>query len=109
MATGLATLPEAEKHLEEKFRRLRDQWRTDTIHISSTPRQVMHPAYQSIIGMGPALVPILLREVERGCGWWFWALAAITEEDPAPDGVRGDQTAISKAWLEWGKRNGLLH
>lgn len=108
MAVALESPPRSGRQLEAKFHRLRDRWRAETIHVSSTARQVMHPAYQSIIGMGPEVVPILLREVEQGVGWWFWALAAITEEDPAPPDARGDKSTISEAWLEWGRRNGLL-
>lgn len=93
--------------LEQKFLRLRDRWKRDTVHISSTTRQVMHPAYQAIIGMGPAVLPFLLRDVEQNAESWFWALAAIAEEDPAPEGVRGDRNAIAKAWLDWGRQKGI--
>lgn len=91
---------------ESKFRRLADQWIIETEHTSSVKKACMHPAYQRIIGMGSAVVPYLLRELERNPDHWFWALNAITEADPAiaEDSFDG---AI-KAWLRWGKEKGYL-
>jgi hypothetical protein len=91
---------------ESKFRRLADQWLRETAHISSIKKACMHPAYQRIIGMGPAVVPYLLRELERNPDHWFWALNAITEEDPAraEDSLDG----AKRAWLQWGREKGYL-
>ena len=50
--------PESPK---QKFMRLRDEWKIQRRHESSTVKMVMMPAYQKIIGMGPAAVPFLLR------------------------------------------------
>jgi hypothetical protein len=66
----------------------------------------MLPAYQMIVGMGPAVIPLLLRELERQVDYWFWALQAITEEDPVPVESRGNWRAMAQAWLAWGKKRG---
>jgi hypothetical protein len=92
--------------VEKKFFRLRDEWKAQRGHESSTMKTVMLPAYQKIIGMGPDAVPLLLRELEANIDNWFWALMAITEEDPVPDETRGDGGAMAQAWLEWGKGKG---
>lgn len=43
----------------------------------------MHPAYQQIIGMGEKALPLILRDLrDRPTGHWFWALNAITGEEP---------------------------
>jgi hypothetical protein len=47
-----------------KFCRLVECWQRDTGHLSSAARTVMHPAYQAIIGMGPAALPLIFRELE---------------------------------------------
>ena len=67
---------------------------------------MLHPAYQRIIGMGWAVVPLLLNELQRQPDHWFWALQAITGEEPA----RGTETlqAAAEAWLNWGREPGLL-
>lgn len=67
---------------------------------------MMHPAYQTIIGMGPDAVPFLLRELEMNPDAWFWALRSITEADPVPLNVRGDVLAMARAWLAWGRNQG---
>ncbi len=91
---------------ERKFLRLRDRWNSEVLHVSSTSRRVLHPSYQAIIGMGPAALPLIFKELERNVDSWFWALHAITEEDPSPPEAQGDGKAMAKAWLEWAKRKG---
>jgi hypothetical protein len=92
--------------VEKKFIRLRDEWKAERGHEPSTMKTVLLPAYQKIIGMGPVVVPLLLRELEANLDNWFWALMAITEEDPVQESIRGDGEAMAKAWLKWGKEHG---
>lgn len=91
---------------ERKFRRLADQWLKETEHISSIAKASMHPAYQRIIGMGYDAMPYLLRELQQDPDHWFWALNAITEQDPAQSEDTFDGAV--RAWLRWGKENGHL-
>ena len=67
---------------------------------------VLHPAYQQIIGLGPRAVPLLLCELAREPDHWFWALKAITGEDPVPPCSRGKLGEMTRAWLAWGKTQG---
>lgn len=99
--------PAAHDPAEQKFVRLRDEWKRQRAHESSTVRMVMHPAYQTIIGMGMEAVPFLLRELETDVDAWFWALRAITEEDPVPEEARGDGQAMAQAWLRWAREKGI--
>ena len=64
--------------------------------------------YQRIIGMGPPAVPLILRELHREPDQWFWALEAISEENPVPPEAAGTVREMARAWIEWGKRQGLL-
>ena len=66
----------------------------------------MHPAYQQIVGMGRSAVPFILKELANGPGHWFWALRAISGEDPVSPKDRGDVLKMTNAWLVWGARNG---
>lgn len=89
-----------------KFHRLAESWRRDTDHLSSAARTVMHPAYQAIIGMGARALPLIFHELKARGGHWFWALMAITEEDPARDcSAFGDAL---RAWLTWGQDHGYI-
>ncbi len=92
---------------EERFRRLADQWRRETGHISLTFKRAMHPTYQQIIGMGKDALPYILRDLqERPTGHWFWALNAISGENPAQL-EEGIDSAI-QAWLRWGNERRYL-
>lgn len=91
----------------EQFQALAEAWRRDVQFVSSVTDMVLHPAYQRIIGMGLAIVPHLLRELERKPDHWFWALTAITGADPVQPDDRGKLRNMAEAWLRWGKEQGL--
>ena len=92
--------------VEKEFAELVQKWRRDTLHWSSAKRSILHPAYQRIIGMGPTILPLLLKELRDRPDHWFCALASITGEDPAEGTATFDEAVA--AWIEWGKRNRLL-
>lgn len=79
------------------FRKLADTWSEETGGLSIIQKKVQHPAYQQIIALGPAAVPLLLRELEREPDHWFWALAAITGENPVQYGMRFDDAVAT--WI----------
>jgi hypothetical protein len=94
--------------LDERFQRLVSQWKEETKYLSSITDMAMHPAYQEIIGMGPAVLPHLFRELEKQPDHWFWALKMITGADPVPDASRGNVPAMTAAWLHWAREHGYL-
>ena len=65
-----------------RFLTLKAQWEVETAVLSSATEIAMHPAYQQIIGMGHVAIPLILSEMKRKQGHWFWALKSITGEDP---------------------------
>lgn len=96
----------ASNGIRARFERLAGEWRKDTRLLSSLTEMVTHPAYQRIIGLGQAAVPLLLEKLQDQPGQWFWALKAITGDDPVNEESRGDVKAMSDAWLSWGRRHG---
>ena len=90
-----------------EFHSLARTWRNDVAFTSSVAEMSMHPAYQRIIGMGLAVVPLLLCELETEPDHWFWALKAITGEDPVKPEDQGRLQRMADAWLKWGKEQGL--
>src|SRR5262245_23704890 len=90
----------------EKFRRLADAWLAGTAYASSSSDLVAHPAFQEIVGMGPAVIPLLLSELENRTGHWHRALRRITGADPMPPAERGNIDKAAEAWLRWGKEHG---
>ena len=77
-------------------------------YLSNTAQMAMLKPYQRIIGMGWSVVPLILEELNREPDQWFWALEAITEENPVSSDVAGDVRRSALAWLEWGRERGLI-
>ena len=92
--------------LEREFRKLADKWYEETEDISVLGDRFMRATYQSIIGLGPDAIPLLLRELQNEPDYWFWALAAITRQNPVPPGADFDQAV--EAWLTWGREREML-
>ncbi len=89
--------------LERRFRELVNEWQADVAPLSSTTARVQHPAYRRVIALGPAVVPLLLRELERRPNHWFAALRALTGADPIARADRGHLGPMAEAWIGWGK------
>src|SRR6266849_3282276 len=81
--------PRAES-VEEQFERLAAAWHKAVAHHSSSRIRDNHPAYQEIIGIGPAVVPLLLRDLDINRRHWFAALSAITGVDPVSEEDAGN-------------------
>lgn len=96
----------SQDELERTFSALAQQWHADTVFLSSIDKMVMHPAYQRIIGMGPQALPLILHELQVRPDHWFWALHAISGEDPAQSDASFDEAV--GAWLQWGKKRGYI-
>jgi hypothetical protein len=92
--------------LAERFDYLAAEWHKGTRLVSSITRMAMHPAYQQIIGMGPAAIPLILQDLARTRDHWLWALYSLTGQDPAPPDANFDQAV--DAWLQWGRNQGHL-
>jgi hypothetical protein len=89
--------------VEHKFQRLADLWRTETVYVSSTSDLVAHPAFQEIVAMGSAVIPLLLRELKNSTGHWHRALQRIIGVNPVAPADRGNMERTVAAWLQWGK------
>jgi hypothetical protein len=55
-----------------------------------------------------AAVPLLLEELQRDPDQWFWALEAITQENPVPPQAAGKVRPMAEEWVAWGKRQGYM-
>jgi hypothetical protein len=56
--------------------------------------------------LGPPVVPLLLRDLERTNRHWFTALATITNGNPIAPEDAGNIRKMAQAWLDWGKQQG---
>jgi len=87
--------------LADRFRLLARRWRSETRYLSSIPEIAIHPCYQTIIGMGHEAIPLIISQLRNKPEHWFWALKAITNEDPVSPAMRGNLRAMTDAWLAW--------
>jgi len=93
-----------ESALHAEFNSLVSKWRSDT-RFRSGPDIELHSAYQRIIGMGSPALPFILSDLRATGDHWFWALEAITGENPAV-GMTAVPAAVN-AWIQWGEKHGL--
>jgi hypothetical protein len=91
---------------EQRFADLVAAWKRERGPHSSSARLAEHPAYQQIISMGPEVVPLLLRELEREADHWFRALFTLTGANPVPAESQGKVPEMAAAWLRWGREQG---
>jgi hypothetical protein len=91
------------------FDHLADEWEQATAFSSMSAQSTCHPAYLSIIGLGPKALPLVLQRMRERptSGDWFVALRAITRTDPAAR-ARSVSEAVD-AWLSWGGERELVH
>ena len=104
----MVTLIAPPKQLEALFTKLVADWRRDTQYLSSTSAIATHPSYQRIIGLGPQAIPLILAQLQHEPGHWFWALTALTGENPVDPADQGRTKAMTAAWLKWGAENGWI-
>lgn len=93
---------------KQRFYFLSRQWKTDTKYLSSINEMVLHPAYQQIVGMGPAAIPLILLELKKDPDYWFEALKSITGINPVVENDMGNLSKMVESWLDWGGVNGYI-
>lgn len=99
--------------VEQRFRRLEARWSADTQFLSDPGKIMGHPAMRAIIAMGEEVVPIILRDLQAKASLTVWALPEITGQNLAPPRIDGgflkwDVDAQIDAWLQWGRKKGLV-
>jgi hypothetical protein len=92
--------------LKAEFDSLVKQWQQETSFHSSLGEIFTHEAYQRIMAMGRDALPLILSELRRKPGHWFYALEKIAGDDKAV-GAK-NFAAARAAWLEWGYKNNYI-
>ena len=103
----LGGLPKPKSEIATAFERCAEDVRR-TVRFASSLEVVAHSdAYQQIVGMGPTVLPYVLRELRASRSVaWFRALNLITRQDAAA-GLDTVEGAV-RAWLSWGARHGYI-
>lgn len=102
------SIPLAVLNTEARFRWLADEWSAKTMHISSVSDLMNDARYQQIIGLGWDVLPFMLDDLQKKKRFWFPALAAITGVRPFDPADLSSPRRMTEAWLNWGRRKGLI-
>lgn len=97
-----------------RFQSLVEEWKRTRGAMSSITDMSMLPAYQNIIGLGLAALPMILAQLKAegdDPDQWFWALMTIAEANGlALPQIRpedqGNYRRMAKTWLRWGEEQG---
>lgn len=103
-------MPETADSVEtrELFEKLKAEWKSKTRYMSNSAQMATVWPYQQIIGMGRPALPLILNELDQETDHWFWALEAIGGEDPVPPDQKGHVDKMAQAWVQWGRKKGLI-
>ncbi len=96
------------RSVTDRFHELLATWQEECKLLSSASQAAMHPAYQQIIGMGQDALSLIFQQMAETPDHWFWALRAITGENPVPPQDAGDVPRMTEIWLRWGRGHGYL-
>jgi len=104
----LQPLPDSQ--IKAKFKALSEEWKRDTRFLSSITQISTHAAYQQIIGLGWNVLPFIFWELLQNeePDHWFWALSAITGENPVKAEQQGKLLQMRDAWLKWGEEKNYV-
>jgi hypothetical protein len=97
---------QATESIEQRFRRLEAIWEADTLYLSNARKIIEHPAFQEIISLGEAVIPLMLRDLQKEPSEWVWALPRITGVNPVSPADGGNFRKMAEVWLKWGRENG---
>ena len=98
----------ASVEIGDLFDKLKTEWKSKTRYLSNSAQMATVWSYQQIIGLGRPALPLILQELERETDHWFWALEAISGENPVPADQAGQIESMAKAWIHWGRKQGLV-
>jgi hypothetical protein len=108
MSVSSTTTGFSEAEIRARFQELAAKWKEQARYMSNTAQMALLKPYQQIIGMGMPAVPLILEELQREPQQWFWALEAITRQNPVPPEAAGRVRLMAQAWIEWGKQHGFI-
>jgi hypothetical protein len=90
-----------------RFRRLVQQWRSETYYLSSMTAKSHHPAFKEIVEMGELAVPWIIEELRNHRDFLFVALHLIVKGGPMPVAPRGKPHKLIDEWLQWAERENI--
>ena len=94
--------------LREKFSRLVEQYKRETLFTTNPSVREANSAYQEIIKMGSVVLPWIFEDLRDNEGDWFTALRLITGVDPVLSDHLGYYELMRDDWLDWAIKHGFI-
>ncbi len=91
--------------LKEKFEYYTSVWTNETMFSSSIHEIINNSAYRSIVGLGKDVIPFIIDELKKEDNHWFYALEALTGQNPIKKEHRGFIKLMKSDWIEWAEKN----
>ena len=92
-------------NLAPAFQELVEKWYEERKNaLSSMAEMIACPSYLRIIGFGPKVFPLIIKQLKREGDkpdHWCAALEAVTGENPVPEDAHGNTAKIAKHWIAW--------
>ncbi len=95
------------QQLKKRFDFYNSIWQSETIFSSSISEITNNSAYRSIIGLGQEVLPFIIDDLKNNDSHWFYALEALTGQNPIKENHKGVVPLMKKDWIEWAKENNL--
>jgi hypothetical protein len=96
------------QQLKKRFDFYNSIWKNETIFSSSISEITNNSAYRSIIGLGQEVLPFIIDDLKTNDNHWFYALEALTGQNPIKENHKGIVPLMKNDWIEWAKENNLI-
>lgn len=92
----------------KEFKRLAREF-DQKISVSDPARAIVSvEEYLTIVGLGPEVVPFLIKDLAQSGRPWSIALKAITRERVGDNIPQDKPLALAAAWVRWGREQGHI-
>ena len=86
----------------------RNQWLDETKYNSNISSSMQHPLYSKILSLGDIIVPFLIMDLRENKTHWFYALTALTGENPILKEHSGQVDNMIADWVKWAEVNSII-
>lgn len=93
------------QQLKSRFDLYNSIWQNETMFSSSISEITNNSAYRSIIKLGEDIIPFIIQDLKSKDNHWFYALEALTGQNPIKMENRGVVTLMKSDWLDWADKN----
>jgi len=97
------------QQLKKRFDFFKEVWKSETLFSSSISEIINNTAYRSIIGLGQGVIPFIIEDLTLNDNHWFYALEALTGNNPIKESHKGFVPLMKNDWIEWAEQNNLIY